>query len=134
MGSQNYARAVQAALIGIALAGSASIARADTKDYEFQLVDQAVKKGDAIIAVRLIHRPDGKSVSNAVITATRLDMAPEGMKTVKATGEAMPSIELGVYRFKAAVTTEGGWQLSLGPKVQGETGAIENKFVLKAMP
>ncbi|WP_426439150.1 FixH family protein [Bradyrhizobium genosp. P] len=134
MKSLNYARAVQAALIGIAMTGSATLARADVKDYEFQLVDQTVKKGDAIIAVRLIHKPDGKPVSDAVITATRLDMAPEGMETMKAAIEPMPSTGPGVYRFKAAVTMEGGWRLSLGAKVQGETATVENKLVLKATP
>jgi hypothetical protein len=29
---------------------------------------------------------------------------------------------------------EGGWQLSLGAKVQDETGTVENKLVLKATP
>jgi hypothetical protein len=33
------------ALIGIAMTGSATVARADIKDYEFQLVDQAVSNG-----------------------------------------------------------------------------------------
>jgi hypothetical protein len=28
----------------------------------------------------------------------------------------------------------GSWQLSLGAKMQGETGTIENKLVLKAIP
>jgi len=37
--------------------GSATLARADIKDYEFQLVDKTVKKGDAIISVRLVHSP-----------------------------------------------------------------------------
>jgi hypothetical protein len=27
----------------------------------------------------------------------------------------------------------GGWRLSLGAKVQGETGTVENKLVIKAM-
>ena len=53
MKSYTYARALQAALIGIAMTGSATLARADIKDYEFQLVDKTVKKGDAIISVRL---------------------------------------------------------------------------------
>ena len=44
----------------------------------------------------------------------------------------MPSTEPGVYRFKAAVTMQGRWQLSLGAKVQGETGTVENKLVLTA--
>jgi YtkA-like len=134
MKSFNCARALQAALIGIGVIGSAAAARADIKDYEFQLVDRTVKKGDAIISVRLIHKPDGKAVPDAVIFATRLDMAPEGMETMKATIEPMPSTEPGVYKFKAAVTMEGGWQLSLGAKVQGETGTVENKLVIKATP
>jgi YtkA-like len=134
MKSFNCARALRAALIGIAVTGSATVARADIKDYEFQLVDKTVKKGDAIISVRLIHKPDGKPVPDAVIFAKRLDMTPEGMETMKTTIEPMPSTEPGVYKFKAAVTMEGGWQLSLGAKVQGETGTVESKLVIKATP
>lgn len=134
MKSYTCARALQAALIGIAVTGSATFARADIKDYEFQLVDKTVKKGDAIISVRLVHKPDGKLVPNAVIFAKRLDMAPDGMDEMKTKIEPMPSTEPGVYKFKAAVTMEGGWQLSLGAKVQGETGTVETKLVLKATP
>ena len=129
-----YARAFQAALIGVAAIGSAGIARADIKDYEFQLVDQTVKKGDAVIAVRLVHKPDGKPVPDAVIFATRLDMAPDGMQEMATKIAPMPSTEPGVYKFKATLTMAGGWQLSLGAKVQGETGTVENKLVLKATP
>jgi hypothetical protein len=28
----------------------------------------------------------------------------------------------------------GRWQLSLGAKVQGENGSVENKLVLRALP
>src|SRR6266853_461475 len=132
MKSFNYARAVQAALIGIAITGSATVARADIKDYEFQLIDQTVKKGDAIISVRLIHKPDDKPVPDAVIFATRLDMAPDGMQEMATKVTPMPGTEPGTYRFKANLTMAGGWQLSLGAKVQGETGTVENKLVLKA--
>lgn len=122
------------ALPALAMLGASSLARADVKDYEFQLVDKTVKKGDAVISVRLVHKPDGKPVPDAVIFAKRLDMAPDGMETMKTTIEPIPSTEPGVYKFKAAVTMEGGWQLSLGAKVQGETGTIESKLVLKATP
>jgi hypothetical protein len=134
MKSFNCARAVQAALIGVAMTGSVTVARADVKDYEFQLVDQTVKKGDAVIAVRLVHKPDGKPVPDAVIFATRLDMAPDGMQEMATKIAPMPSTEPGVYKFKATLTMAGGWQLSLGAKVQGETGTVENKLVLKATP
>src|SRR5260370_40689957 len=134
MKTSRYSRAFQAAFIGLAVTGSTTLARADIKDYEFQLVDKTVKKGDAIIAVRLVHKPDGKPVPNAVIFAKRLDMAPDGMETMKTTIEPMPSTEPGIYRFKAEVTMEGGWQLSLAAKVQGETGTVENKLIIKATP
>ncbi|QND71151.1 FixH family protein [Tardiphaga robiniae] len=134
MKSYTCARALRAVLIGVAMTASATAARADIKDYEFQLVDKTVKKGEAVISVRLVHKPDGKPVSGAVIFAKRLDMAPDGMESMKTTIEAMPSTEPGVYKFKAAVTMEGGWQLSLGAKVQGETGTVENKLILKATP
>ena len=134
MKNSNYARAVKAALIVLAMTGSVSIARADIKDYEFQLIDQTVKKGDAIISVRLTHKPDGKPVPDAVIFATRLDMTPDGMQEMATKITPMPSTEPGVYRFKAAVTMQGRWQLSLGAKVQGETGTVENKLVITAQP
>lgn len=134
MKSFHFARAIQAALIGIAMTGSATLARADIKDYEFQLLDQTVKKGDAIISVRLVHKPDGKPVPDAVIFATRLDMAPDGMREMATKTASLPSTEPGVYKFRATLSMAGGWQLSLAAKVQGVTGTVENKLVLKAMP
>src|SRR5882757_7578452 len=132
MKTSRYARAFLAALITLAITGS--IARADIKDYEFQLIDQTVKKGDAIISVRLVHKPDGKPVPDAVILATRLDMSPDGMQEMATKIAPMPSTEPVIYKFKATLSMAGGWQLSLGAKVQGETGTVENKLVLKATP
>ena len=134
MKSFNYTRAFQAALFGIAMTGLATGVRADIKDYEFQLIDKTVKKGDAIIAVRLVHKPDGKPVPDAVVFATRLDMAPDGMQEMATKIAPVPSTEPSVYKFKATLSMAGGWQLSLGAKVQGETGTVENKLVLKATP
>ena len=108
-------RAAAAALVGLAWAGAAW---ADVKDYEFQLVQREIKKGDAIIAVRLVNKKTGQPVPDAVIMAKRLDMAPDGMPTMTTPLEPLPSTEPGVYRFKTNLTMEGGWQLSLGAKVQ----------------
>jgi hypothetical protein len=48
--------------------------------------------------------------------------------------DQLSSTEPGVYRFTAALVMAGGWRLSLGAKVQGETGTIENKLEFKAVP
>ena len=120
-----------AVLITLACAGAAW---ADVKDYEFQLVQNETKMGDgAVVAVRLVDKRNRKSVPDAVIMAKRIDMAPDGMPTMTAPLEQLPSTEPGVYRFKTNLMMEGGWQLSLGAKVQGETGTVENKLVLKAV-
>jgi cyanate lyase len=125
-------RAVLGASMCIALAASAPQAHADIKDYQFELVQQEIKKGDATVAVRLVNKKTGQPVSNAVIIAKRLDMAPDAMAEMTTPLEPLPSTEPGVYRFKTNLTMEGRWQLSLGAKVQGETGTVENKLVLKA--
>ncbi|ABS69814.1 FixH family protein [Xanthobacter autotrophicus] len=128
-------RAAAAALAAALLASAASVARAEINDYEFRLVQTDIKQGDgAIVAVRLIDRRSGKPVPDAVIFASRIDMAPDGMPTMAAPIEAVPSTEPGVYRFKTNLMMAGGWRLSLGAKIQGETGTIESKLVLKAVP
>ena len=128
-----HPRALRALMLGLALATTASIARADVKDYEFQLVDSSVKMGpDALIAVKLVNKLTGKPVPDAVIFTTRLDMEPDGMASMATKLTAMPGTEPGTYRFKADVSMAGGWRLSLGAKVQGETGTLEGKLVLKA--
>ena len=127
-------RALVAALTTLVFPGAASFARADINDYEFQLVEKEIKKGDAILSVRLVHKPDGKAVPDSVIFATRLDMAPDSMAEMQTTIAPAPSAEPGVYRFKVALTMAGGWRLSLGAKIQGETGTLENELVLKAVP
>ena len=42
-----------AAIGAVLLAAMAGSALADTKDYEFQLIDKEVKQGEAVIAVKL---------------------------------------------------------------------------------
>jgi YtkA-like len=126
-------RAGLLASVGVVLLAAGSIARADIRDYEFQLVDQAIKAGpDKVITVRLINKTAGKPVPDAVIFATRLDMAPDGMQEMATKVTPMPGTEPGTYRFKASLGMAGGWQLSLGAKVQGETGTVESKLVIQA--
>jgi YtkA-like protein len=122
-------------LLGLAWSAVVTPALADIKDFEFKLMQSEVKKGDgAIVAVRLVNKKTGKPVPDAVISAKRIDMAPDGMATMDSPLEALPSTEPGVYRFKTNLSMAGRWQLSLGAKVQGETGTVQSKLILKAVP
>jgi len=127
-------RAMAATLTILLSTVSFHTAKADPKDYEFRLVETAIKQGNsAVIAVKLIDKRSGKPVPDAVIFASRIDMAPDGMEMMASKIEPLPSLDPGTYRFKANLSMEGGWRLSLGAKVQGETGTIESKLVLKAV-
>jgi hypothetical protein len=124
------ARAFATALIGLSITGAPKLAFADINDYQFQLVEPTVQAGaDRILTVRLVNKT-GKPVSDAVIFASRLDMAPDGMQEMVTKVTPMPGTELGTYRFKATFSMAGRWQLSLGAKVQGETGSVESKLVV----
>jgi YtkA-like protein len=123
----------RAGAIGAALlAAMATMSLADSKDYEFRLVDKEVKQGNAVIAVKLVHKPSGRAIPDAVIFAKRIDMGPDGMATMDAPLEPVASTEPGVYRFKTNLAMAGEWALSLRAKVQGETGTVENKLIVTA--
>ena len=126
-------RVLGAALIGLAMSGAANLAHADVKDYEFQLVEPTVRTGpNTVITVRLMNKTTVQPVPDAVIFATRLDMAPDGMQEMAIPVTPVPGGEPGTYRFSANVSMAGGWRLSLGAKVQGETGTVESKLVIRA--
>ncbi|WP_334377186.1 FixH family protein [Bradyrhizobium sp. AZCC 1719] len=128
-----FSRGLRVALTGAALTCAATAALADIRNYEFKLVEPAVKTGrDKIIAVKLIDNTTGKAVPDAVIFATRLDMAPDAMQEMVSELTPLPGSEPGTYRFKADFSMAGRWQLSLGAKVQGETGTVDNKLVIQA--
>jgi hypothetical protein len=125
-----FVRAAAVALIGLAVARPAF---ADARDYEFQLAQPTVQVGnDQVFTVLLLNKKTGKPVAGAVIFATRLDMAPDAMEEMVTKVTPVPAGEPGSYSFKARFSMEGRWQLSLGAKVQGETGTVDNKLVITA--
>jgi hypothetical protein len=107
------------------------VAFAGANDYAFEAVKTEIKKGDNV-AVRLIHKPTGKPVANAVIVATRIDMAPDGMPTMAAPLTPLPGTEPGVYSFKTELAMEGRWLFSIAAKVQGEPETVTGKITFKA--
>lgn len=126
---------LRAAAFGAAvLFGMSTNARADIADYEFQLVEPSVKQGAATLAVKVVHKASGRAMPDAVIFARRLDMGPEKMEAMIAPLEPLPSDVPGLYLFKTDLSMAGQWALSLAAKVQGETGTLQSKLIVKATP
>ncbi|MCJ2013559.1 FixH family protein [Methylobacterium sp. J-076] len=125
----SLARALAAALPALAWAAPS---HAGIEDYRFELVQDEAPVGDAVIAVRLIDTRSGQPVTDAVIFARRLDMAPDAMEEMATKVAQVPSTEPGIYRFKAHLGMQGRWRLSLAAKVQGEAGTVEDKLIVQA--
>jgi hypothetical protein len=122
--------------LGTALATVVTLtcgAFAGANDYAFEPVAADVKKGDGVVvAIRLVHKPTGKPVPDAVIFASRIDMSPEGMPTMTASLTPISGGEPGIYRFKTDLAMVGQWLLSLSAKVQGEPETVVAKVTFKA--
>ncbi len=122
--------ALAAALAASITSGSAFAA---ATDYVFEAVTAEMKKGDDVtVAVRLIHKPSGKPVADAVIIRTRVDMAPDGMADMQSPVSPLPASEPGVYAFKTDLPMAGRYQLSVAAKVQGEPETVVGKVIVKA--
>lgn len=109
----------------------ATDALAGIGDYEFQLAGDDASVGEATLDLRLIDKRTGEPVPNAVVFVARVDMAPDGMRTMASAVEPLPSPRPGLYRFRTELTMAGNWRLSLGAKVQGEVGTLVNELVFK---
>ena len=122
-------------LAGAAIAVAASLsgtAFAGANDYVFEPVKAEIKSSNvATVAVRLVHKPSGKPVTDAVIVQTRLDMAPDGMADMATAIAPLPSPGPGVYAFKAPLTMAGRWLLTISAKVQGEPDPVIGKITFK---
>jgi hypothetical protein len=117
----------------VAAAGLAGAAFAGAKDYAFEPVQAEIKKGDEVtLAVRLVHKPTGKPVVDAVVIQTRVDMAPDGMAEMTAPLAPLLSPEPGIYAFKTDLPMAGRWLFSIAAKVQGESETVIGKITFRA--
>ncbi len=118
--------------VAMSLTNTAAIAAAT--DYVFEPVAAELKKGDdVVIAVRILHKPTGKPMPDAVIVRTRVDMAPDNMADMASPVAAVPGSEPGTYAFKTEMPMAGRYLLSVTAKVQGEPETVIGKVIFKAV-
>ena len=123
-----------ASAVAVAMSLANAAAFAGAADYTFEPTASEWKKGDdVVVAVRLVHKPSGKPVSDAVIVRTRVDMGPDNMADMVSPVAAVPSKEPGVYAFKTDLPMAGRYLLSVSAKVQGEPETVVGKVILKAV-
>ena len=115
----------------IAMVAATAPVWATASDYRFELDGPPATAGKAtVVKVRLIHMPDGKRVSGAVIFQTRFDMGPDGMGAMTAPAKAVPGPDADAYVFEVAPSMAGNWALTLAAKVQGETDTVRGTVTI----
>lgn len=121
------------AVLTFFLSATAALAGAD--DYRFELVSTEHRVGSgAMVEVRLTDARTGAPVEGAVIFATRMDMAPEGMEMMTTPITLLPPGAQGHYRFATDLTMAGGWRLSVAAKVPDEQETVEARIELTVQP
>jgi hypothetical protein len=102
-------------------------------DYHFELVQaQPAGPGKTAVTVRLVHVPDSKPVTGAVLFESKTDMGPSGMAEMVGKVSPLLSDQPGLYRFQIENGMAGKWQLALGAKVQGEAGTVHGTVAYEA--
>lgn len=112
-------------VLATALAGFAVNAWADPKDYRFEAVQPHVPAvADAPLAVRLVHVPTGKPVTDAIILPAKMEMPMAGMAPMATKVSPAKADGKGAYAFTADLSMAGSWILQVAAKVQGEPATI----------
>ena len=128
-------RIALAAALAASLTLAAQTALAGATDYTLELVETTRPVGaGAILTVRLTDLRNGAPVEDAVIFATRMDMAPDGMETMTTPVTLLPTQSPGLYRFATDLMMAGNWRFSIAVKVQGEAETVEAALLLQAAP
>ena len=89
------------------------------RDYRFEMIGTpAAANGKSIVQLRLVHVPDKKPVTGAVVFETRADMGPDGMPTMMAPAKVLPEITPGVYRIEVQPDMAGNHAITVAARVQ----------------
>jgi hypothetical protein len=123
------------ALLGACLIATAALhvvpVRAAASDYRFEVVEiKPAGAGKSNVTLRLIHTPDKKTVTDAVLFQVAADMGPDGMPTMTAPAKALPA-KGSLYTVEIEPGMAGNWALQIAAKVQGEPDTVRASLPLK---
>lgn len=114
-------------VIGLALAATAA-------GPSWQAVNAQVPVGkDARIEVRLTGIDPVPAAADITVTATRIDMGPDGMPTMDAPLKALPSPAPGVLAFQTELAMAGRWALAISADVKGQAMPVSGTVIVTAV-
>jgi hypothetical protein len=118
-------RNVCAVVLAAGLTAKAPIASAAPVVFGFQPVETSVERGVGVtVKVRVVDGTQNLPVPGVEISDPHVDRSPDGMPNAVLPAFFAPSLDYGVYSFRADFPTNGTWALTFTVKVPGQPQPI----------
>src|SRR4051812_46084049 len=102
------------------------------QDYRFEPVQSKIKASStAPVAVRLVHVPTSKPVTDAMIVQQKIEMTMQGMSPMAGQVSGLTLDRQGNYAGTADLAMVGDWVLDLEAKVPDETETVHGSIRLQ---
>lgn len=102
-------------------------------DPTWQAVNPQVTVGKNVrIEVKLVGIEPPPAAADVQVTATRIDMGPDGMASMAASLKPLPSPGPGVLAFEADLVMAGRWALAITATVKGQAKPVTGTVVFTA--
>lgn len=106
---------------------------AESESHRFEAVATEIPVGNGVrLEVRLVGADGTVVPANATVTATRLDMGPDGMAGMTTRITQSPSDQPGMLAFDADVMMAGHWALTITATVEGLAAPVSSVVVFTA--
>lgn len=119
-------------LLALALCPAAS--QAAPADYRFETVAPLVERGVGVpLKVQVWSRSGNVLVPGVEMRDARVDRSPEGQWGGALPAFFTPSLEYGIYNFRADLPTDGTWALKFTARPPGEAQPIQASVTFKVV-
>lgn len=127
-------------LVGRALVAAAllapsggALAQSAPATYRFEAVQTTVERGVARPLSVTAFSTAGVRVAGMEVLEASVDRSPDGLPGARLPAFFTPSLDYGVYRFRADLPTDGAWALQFLARAPGEKQPVRGRVVFRVV-
>jgi hypothetical protein len=119
---------------------TARSAPASALDYRIELLGWPRQNGgigkmhqvdsESLVFMRLVRPSDGAPLTDADVTLSRVDMAPDGMGEMTARSYIRPYGDPGTYRVEIHPNMAGRWAVTVAARVAGDSEPVRQTLTV----
>ena len=127
--TRDFGRRMTVWLLAATLCAPGLVASAAPTDYRFDPIASTIERGVGVaIRIEVRERTQNRPVPRVEFRDSRVDRSSDGLPAAVLPAFFEPSLEYGVYRFRADLPTDGNWTLTFTAIIPGEpqpvTGSV----------